>query len=104
MEIYSHPTTGIDPEQFEYLLEQGGIAACLLMPVNHYPTGVTYSQETMRRIVEAAAARGVPIIENDLLGELSHSVPVAPTLNFKPAPFRLRPPPSVRPAPAASSP
>lgn len=80
IEIYSHPTSGIDPEQFEYLLERGNVTACLIMPVNHYPTGVTYSQDAMRRITEAAASRGVPIIENDLLGELSHNAPVAPTL------------------------
>lgn len=80
MEIYSHPTTGLDPDQFEYLLGHNKIAACLLTPVNHFPTGVTYSPDTLRRIVSAASRHAVPIIENDLFGEMSHRAPVASTL------------------------
>jgi DNA-binding transcriptional MocR family regulator len=70
IEIYSHPQTGIDPEQFEYLLSSDDVRACLLMPVNHYPTGVTYSNEVLARIVAAATARQIPVIENDAYGEL----------------------------------
>ena len=80
LEIYSHPKNGIDPDQFEYLLEKNEVTACLLMPVNHYPTGVTYSEETMRRIVRIASQRQVPIIENDMFGNLSYASEFTPSL------------------------
>ena len=80
LEIYSHPKTGIDPDQFAYLLERNRVAACLLMPVNHSPTGVTYSEETMRRIVRIASERKVPVIENDLFGYLSYASEFTPSL------------------------
>jgi DNA-binding transcriptional MocR family regulator len=79
IEIYSHPKTGIDPDQFDYLLDNGDVRACLLMPTNHYPTGVSYSDEVLSRIVAKASARRVPIIENDTFGELSHSAVHAST-------------------------
>lgn len=72
IEIYSHPNTGVDPDQFDYLLARNNISACLIMSNHHYPTGVTYSQETLRRIVKTASTRMVPIIESDIYGELSH--------------------------------
>jgi len=80
LEIYSHPRNGIDPDQFAYLLEKNQVAACLLMPVNHYPTGVTYSEDTMRRIVKIATQHKVPVIENDMFGNLSYASEFTPSL------------------------
>ena len=71
IEIYSHPKHGIDADQFGHLLKHNEISACLLMPVHHYPTGVTSTGDTMRRIVELATRRKVPIIESGAFGELS---------------------------------
>lgn len=71
VEIYSNPRSGIDPEQFGYLLDNNPIKVCLLTPVNHSPTGTLCSGETMLRIVSKATDKGVRIIENDLFGELS---------------------------------
>jgi DNA-binding transcriptional MocR family regulator len=72
LEIYSHPRHGVDPDQLNHLLRSNDVRACLMMPVHHHPTGITYSEEVMRRIVEVAAREGVSIIECDLYGELSH--------------------------------
>ncbi len=80
IEIYSHPKTGIDPTQFEYLLGSADVKACLLMPTNHYPTGVSYSDAVLARIVAAASSRQVPVIENDAHGELAHAGPSGSTL------------------------
>jgi len=80
LEIYSHPKNGIDPDQFAHLLENNEVAACLLMPVNHYPTGVTYSEDTMRRVVRTASRRKIPIIENDMFGNLSYASEFTPSL------------------------
>lgn len=82
VEIYSHPKNGLDPDQFAYLLDKNDIKACLLMPANHYPTGTHCSEDAMRRIAANAAMHGVPIIENDLYGELTFGSTPAPTLKM----------------------
>jgi DNA-binding transcriptional MocR family regulator len=79
IEIYSHPKTGIDPDQFRDLLEKNHFAACVLTTTNHSPTGVSYSHDTIARISEAAAQRNVLIIEYDEAGELSHAASVGPS-------------------------
>lgn len=71
VEIYSHPTYGIDPDQFDYLLDHNDIKACAIMTAHHFPTGVTYPEATLRRILAKATERRVPIIENDVFGELA---------------------------------
>jgi DNA-binding transcriptional MocR family regulator len=80
LEIYSHPRHGVDPDQFEHLLRTNQVRTGLMMPVHHHPTGITYSEEVMRRIVAAATRHGVPIVECDLYGELSHREEVTPSL------------------------
>lgn len=64
VEIYSHPRFGVDPEQFQYLLENNDVCACILSPINHAPTGVSYPLEAARLMAEAATRKGIPIIEN----------------------------------------
>ncbi len=80
VEIYSHPRNGTDPEQFEYLVRNNPIRVALLMANHHFPTGVTYSEDAMQRIVAAAQKHGVTIIENDMLGELTYTKVAAPSL------------------------
>lgn len=64
VEIYAHPRFGVDPEQFQYLMEHNDIAACIVSPCNHAPTGISYPLEVARRIAETASQHRVPIIEN----------------------------------------
>lgn len=73
IEIYSHPIKGIDPDQFDYLIDNSEIRVCLLMTVNHFPTGVTYSTEVLARIADKIAARGISVVEYDTLSELTHT-------------------------------
>ncbi len=80
IEIYSHPVSGIDPDQFDFLIESNDIDACLLMPVNHFPTGVIYPEEALRRIAAKAAERSIPIVEYDTFSELTHASSNAPSL------------------------
>lgn len=80
LEIYSHPTFGIDLDQFRYLLDHNPVKACVLMPVHHFPTGASYSAETMQGIVQLATERDVPIVENDSYGELTHGRLPVPSL------------------------
>jgi DNA-binding transcriptional MocR family regulator len=72
VEIYSHPKYGVDPEQFEHILKSTGVKLCVLMGVNRFPTGVTYSGESLARLVRAARQNQALIIENDMAGELGH--------------------------------
>lgn len=72
IEIYSHPSYGIDPDQFDYLMDKNDIRVCAMMPMHHFPTGVSYSEETLRRILAKAVQKNTPIIENDAYGELSY--------------------------------
>ncbi|EHR01060.1 aminotransferase-like domain-containing protein [Bradyrhizobium sp. WSM471] len=74
VEIYSHPRTGVDPDQFEYLVKNNNIRVALLMANNHFPTGITYGEEGMKRIVAAAHKNTVTIIENDMLGDLYYGI------------------------------
>jgi DNA-binding transcriptional MocR family regulator len=80
IEIYSHPTNGVDPDQFDYLIDNNDIRACLLMPVNHFPTGVTYATGVLARLAAKITARGVPVVEYDAFAELTHSSVSPPSL------------------------
>lgn len=80
VEIYSHPRFGIDPAQFEYLISNNPIRACVLMPTHHYPTGISYPAETMQSIVRIASRADVPIIEIDLFSQLTHHDEIVPSL------------------------
>jgi DNA-binding transcriptional MocR family regulator len=80
IEIYSHPRFGIDPAQFDYLLRNNPIRACVLMPVHHYPTGITYPAETMQSVVRTASHFDVPIVEIDLFSQLTHREEIVPSL------------------------
>lgn len=64
IEIYSHPRFGVDPEQFQYLLEHNQVAACVLSPTNHVPTGICYPADSARQLTEIAMRQNVMIIEN----------------------------------------
>lgn len=72
VEIYSHPRFGINPEQFLHLVRSNSIRVALLMGSHHYPTGVTYSEQTMRRVVEIARQHQVLILENDMFSDLNY--------------------------------
>ena len=80
LELYSHPRYGIDVNQLNHLLKHHGVVACVLMPVNHCPTGVTYSAETMKKIAGIACERKVPVIENDAFGGLSYGGDSVPSI------------------------
>jgi DNA-binding transcriptional MocR family regulator len=71
---------GLDPDQFEYLTDRHDIRACVLMPVHQYPTGVSTPESAVRRIVETARAKNLPIIENGGYMDLHHGKSCAPTL------------------------
>lgn len=80
LELYSHPSYGADPEQFEYLLKNNNIKVALIMANQHYPTGCSYPEHSMQRIVAAAARHNVLILENNMFGDLRYDDSISVSL------------------------
>jgi DNA-binding transcriptional MocR family regulator len=76
---YSH-RDGLDPDQFEYLTDRYDVRACVLMPTHQYPTGVSTPAAAVRKIVEIARRKNLPIIENGGYMDLQYGKTCAPTL------------------------
>jgi 2-aminoadipate transaminase len=62
------------------LAEQPGVKFIYVMPTFHNPAGCTLSAERRQRLVELAAAHGVPIIEDDPYAQLRYSGEPQPPL------------------------
>ena len=80
IEIPYSPTHGLDPDQFEYLIDRHDVRACVLMPAHQFPTGVSTPHDAARRIVEIARRKNLPIIENGGYMDLQYGKAFAPTL------------------------
>ena len=70
LEIPTDPRTGISVEALDLASRHGGIAACLLVPNASNPLGSVMPEESKRRLASLMAARGVPVIEDDIYGDL----------------------------------
>jgi DNA-binding transcriptional MocR family regulator len=70
--IPSHAQTGIDLDAVESALELQRVAAMIVVPNFSNPLGSLMPEENRRRLIALAAGRGVPIIEDDIYGDLSH--------------------------------
>ncbi|MCC6949768.1 MAG: PLP-dependent aminotransferase family protein [Bradyrhizobiaceae bacterium] len=80
VEISYSPERGLDPDEFEYLIDRHNVRACVLMPTHHFPTGVSTPPDAVRRIVQMAAKRNLPIIENGGYMDLHYGSHCASTL------------------------
>ena len=78
IEIPYSPRHGLDPDQFEYLTDRHDIRACVLMPAHQFPTGVSTPESAVRRIVETARRKNLPIIENGGYMDLQYGKACAP--------------------------
>ncbi len=72
IEIPTHPNTGISIETLEYALENNKIDVCFLIPNYNNPMGSLMPEENKRRVVKLLLDNHVPIIEDDIFGELYH--------------------------------
>lgn len=70
LEIPTDPRTGMSVEALELATRQGGIAACLLVGNGSNPLGCVMSDEKKRRLAALTAERGLPLIEDDIYGDL----------------------------------
>lgn len=81
VEIPVDPTTGLDLNALAGALKKHPIRACWFMTNFQNPTGVTLSLEKKKALVELLAEHEVPLIEDDVYGEL-HFQPSYPLPAF----------------------
>lgn len=70
VEIPVDPLTGLDLDALAQALERHPIRACWFMTNYQNPTGATLSLEKKKALVELLAQHDVPLIEDDVYGEL----------------------------------
>lgn len=71
---------GINLDVLEDVLSQRRPKLIYTIPTFHNPTGVRMDLAARRRLIEIAAKYRVPIVEDDIYGELHYDVPVYPSL------------------------
>ena len=70
LEVPVHPESGIDLDYLEDALRGMAIAACLFVASFNNPTGACMPDERKERLVKMLAHRSIPLIEDDIYGEL----------------------------------
>ncbi len=65
-------STGMDLDALARALRKNRVAACVSIPSFHNPVGFSMPDERRRQLVEMLARRGVPLIEDDIYGDLNH--------------------------------
>ncbi|WP_128544837.1 aminotransferase-like domain-containing protein [Larkinella soli] len=70
LEIPTDPGAGLDLNALEKALKTVRIAACLLVPTFNNPTGSCLSDDHKQKLVGLLAEREIPLIEDDIYGDL----------------------------------
>ncbi|TXH90541.1 MAG: PLP-dependent aminotransferase family protein [Rhodoferax sp.] len=70
VEVATHPRTGVDLASLEAVLRQHPVKACWCMPNFQNPLGSLMPVENKRALVSLLARHQVPLIEDDVYGEL----------------------------------
>lgn len=70
IEVPAHHRTGICLDTLAQVLAQGRVAACMVSANAQNPLGFTMPLEKKRALVALSARHGVPLIENDVWGDL----------------------------------
>lgn len=70
LEIPTHPRNGVSVEALELATRDGAVTACLLVPNANNPLGCIMPEENKRRVAQLLAERKVPLIEDDIYGDL----------------------------------
>jgi DNA-binding transcriptional MocR family regulator len=75
LEIPASPRGGISLEALEYALDRnvGDVKACIVITNFNNPLGGRMSDEGKQRLVEMLDEHKVPLIEDDIYGDLSHN-------------------------------
>jgi len=73
MEIPTHPSDGLSLEGLQLALEQWPLKACVVVANHSNPMGARMPDERKKQMVSMLAAAGVPLIEDDIYGDLYHT-------------------------------
>ncbi|GEJ55794.1 aminotransferase-like domain-containing protein [Anaeromyxobacter diazotrophicus] len=71
MEVPCHPETGMDVDELARRMLERRVAAVLAVPSFSNPLGSCMPDESKRRLVELLADRAVPLLEDDVYGDLA---------------------------------
>lgn len=63
---------GLDVDRLAQVLRRTRVAACILIPNFHNPVGCLMTDVQKRAVVGLLATYGVPLIEDDIYGDLQH--------------------------------
>ncbi len=70
LEIPTHPRDGISVDALQLALEQWPVRACIVTPNYSNPLGACLPDPSRRRLVDLLARHRIPIIEDDVYGDL----------------------------------
>jgi DNA-binding transcriptional MocR family regulator len=73
LEIPTHPRNGISLSALRYALEHNPVHACLAIPNFNNPLGSCMPDDNKRELVRLLADHNIPLIENDVYGDLGFS-------------------------------
>jgi DNA-binding transcriptional MocR family regulator len=73
LEIPTHPRDGISLEALEFAIEHNPVKACLVISNFNNPLGSCMPDENKKALVELLAEHDIPLIENDISGEIYFS-------------------------------
>jgi len=73
LEIPTHPREGISLSALRFALDHNPVRAVVLVSNFNNPLGCLMSDDNKRELVKMLAARDIPLIEDDIFGEMSFS-------------------------------
>lgn len=71
VEVATHPRDGVDLDELVRVFDRETISACVFSPSFGNPLGHCMPDSARRRLVEELTARQIPLIEDDVYGELA---------------------------------
>jgi DNA-binding transcriptional MocR family regulator len=74
VEVATHPRDGVQIDSLEAVLRRERVKACWFMPNFQNPMGALMPVENKRRLVQLLARERIPLIEDDVYGELYFGV------------------------------
>jgi len=70
LEIPTHPRDGISLDALRFALDHNPVSACLVVSNFNNPLGSCMPDNNKRELVRLLAQRDIPLIENDIFGEI----------------------------------
>jgi DNA-binding transcriptional MocR family regulator len=72
-EVPCHPRTGVDPDEVRALLKKEKVKAGLFIPNFNNPVGSLMPDENKKSLVQIFSEKEIPLIEDDIYGDLTFS-------------------------------